>query len=176
MEVLLPRGHYNNLQLSRREPETPRARRPLRLHLERPTTLDARERRGAAGGAGSRIERRERRQPRQRLSVSRAHAPGRGAACVPRAGRVQGGAAAGSRTCIVFTVRRETPPRTHFRARSPRRGALRPYEELLHRGFDLGCRAGRDAYPVTIVSVERRDDWPATAISPHTARRAGRHV
>ena len=45
---------------------------------------------------------------------------------------------------------------------APRRGALRPYEELLHRGFDLGCRAGRDAYPVTIVSVERRDDWPAT--------------
>ena len=27
---------------------------------------------------------------------------------------------------------------------APRRGALRPYEELLHRGFDLGCRAGRD--------------------------------
>ena len=71
---------------------------------------------------------------------------------------------------------REMAPEIPLVLEAPRRGALRPYEELLHRGFDLGCRAGRDAYPVTIVSVERRDDWPATASSPHTARRAGRHV
>ena len=80
--------------------------------------------------------------------------------------------------CILHDVDtlREMAPEIPLVLEAPRRGALRPYEELLHRGFDLGCRAGRDAYPVTIVSVERRDDWPATASSPHTARRAGRHV
>ena len=76
----------------------------------------------------------------------------------------------------VRSTLREMAPEIPLVLEAPRRGALRPYEELLHRGFDLGCRAGRDAYPVTIVSVERRDDWPATASSPHTARRAGRHV
>ena len=81
---------------------------------------------------------------------------------------------AGVRSCAITTLR-EMAPEIPLVLEAPRRGALRPYEELLHRGFDLGCRAGRDAYPVTIVSVERRDDWPATASSPHTARRAGRH-
>ena len=39
-----------------------------------------------------------------RALMSRAHAPGRSAACLPRAGRVRGGAAAGSRTSIVILV------------------------------------------------------------------------
>ena len=40
-----------------------------------------------------------------RALMSRAHAPGRSAACLPRARRVRGGAAAGSRTSIVILVK-----------------------------------------------------------------------